>query len=47
MLMGIKMPETDAITATQVVRKLWPESGPKIVDITVFALEDVRNAMKL
>jgi CheY-like chemotaxis protein len=36
--MDIKMPEMDGITATQVIRKLRPEDGPKIVAITAFAL---------
>jgi len=38
-LMDIKMPEMDGITATKVIRKLRPENGPKIVAITAFALE--------
>ena len=42
-LMDIKMPEMDGITATQVIRKLRPENGPKIVAITAFALEGDRE----
>jgi CheY-like chemotaxis protein len=42
-LMDIKMPELDGITATQVVRKLRPVNGPKIVAITAFALEGDRE----
>ena len=42
-LMDIKMPEMDAITAANVIRKLRPENGPKIVAITVFALEGDRE----
>ena len=42
-LMDIKMPEMDGITATQVIRKLRPEKGPKIVAITAFALEGDRE----
>ena len=42
-LMDIKMPEMDGITATQVIRKLLPENGPKIVAITAFALEGDRE----
>jgi CheY-like chemotaxis protein len=42
-LMDIKMPEMDGITTTQVIRKLRPENGPKIVAITAFALEGDRE----
>ena len=42
-LMDVKMPEMDGITATQVIRKLWPENGPKIVAVTAFALEGDRE----
>jgi CheY-like chemotaxis protein len=35
-LIDIKMPEMDGITATQVIRMLRPEKGPKIVAITAF-----------
>jgi CheY-like chemotaxis protein len=42
-LMDIKMPEMDGITATQAIRKLRPENGPKIVAITAFALEGDRE----
>lgn len=42
-LMDIKMPEMDGITATQVIRKLRPDNGPKIVAITAFALEGDRE----
>ena len=42
-LMDIKMPEMDGITATKVIRKLWPENGPKIVGITAYALEGDRT----
>jgi CheY-like chemotaxis protein len=41
--MDIKMPEMDGITATQVIRKLQPENGPKIIAITAFALEGDRE----
>ena len=42
-LMDIKMPEMDGITATQVIRKMRPETGPRIVAITAFALEGDRE----
>jgi CheY-like chemotaxis protein len=42
-LMDIKMPEMDGITATQVIRKLQPENGPKIIAITAFTLEGDRE----
>lgn len=42
-LMDIKMPEMDGITATQVIRKLRPENGPKIIAITAYALVGDRD----
>ena len=42
-LMDIKMPEMDGISAAKVIRKLRPENGPKIVAITAFALEGDRE----
>jgi CheY-like chemotaxis protein len=42
-LMDIKMPEMDGITATQVIRKLRPVNGPKIIAITAFALKGDRE----
>jgi signal transduction histidine kinase len=42
-LMDIKMPEMDGITATQVIRKLRIENVPKIVAITAYALEGDRE----
>ena len=42
-LMDIRMPEMDGITATQEIRKIWPENGPKIIAITAFALEGDRE----
>jgi PAS domain S-box-containing protein len=42
-LMDIKMPEMDGITATQVIRKLLPDNGPKIIAITAFTLEGDRE----
>ena len=35
-LMDVRMPEMDGITATQVIRKLRPKNGPKIVAITAY-----------
>lgn len=37
------MPKIDGITATQVIRKLQPEKGPKIVAITAYALDGDRE----
>ncbi len=42
-LMDVRMPEMDGITATKEIRKLWPENGPKIVAITAYALEGDRQ----
>jgi CheY-like chemotaxis protein len=42
-LMDVKMPEMDGITAAKVIRKLRPENGPKIVAITAFAIEGDRE----
>lgn len=41
-LMDVRMPEMDGITATQVIRKLWP-NGPKIIAITAYALDGDRE----
>jgi CheY-like chemotaxis protein len=42
-LMDIKMPEKDGITATKAIRQLEPEKGPRIVAITAFAMEGDRE----
>ncbi len=42
-LMDVRMPDMDGITATKVIRKLMPNSGPKIVAITAYALEGDRE----
>ncbi|VVB64896.1 Chemotaxis protein CheY [uncultured archaeon] len=42
-LMDVKMPEMDGITATRVIRKLRLERGPTIVAITAYALEGDRE----
>jgi PAS domain S-box-containing protein len=41
--MDVKMPEMDGITATKVIRTVWPETGPKIIAITAYALEGDRE----
>jgi PAS domain S-box-containing protein len=41
--MDVKMPEMDGITATKVIRRLLPTSGPKIIAITAYALEGDRE----
>jgi CheY-like chemotaxis protein len=43
-LMDIKMPEMDGITATREIRKLWPaEKQPRIVAITAYAMDGDRE----
>ena len=42
-LMDVRMPETDGITATRKIRRRWPEKGPRIVAITAYALEGDRE----
>ncbi len=37
-LMDVRMPEMDGITATKVIRKLWPRNSPKVVAITAYAM---------
>jgi CheY-like chemotaxis protein len=42
-LMDVRMPEMDGITATREMRRLWPENGPRVVAITAYALEGDRE----
>jgi len=42
-LMDVSMPEMDGITATQTIRRLQPEKGPKIVAVTAYALAGDRE----
>ena len=42
-LMDIKLPEMDGLTAAKVIRQLRPDNGPKIIAITAFALEGDRE----
>jgi len=42
-LMDIKMPEMDGLTAARVIRKLQPHKGPRIIAITAFAMEGDRE----
>lgn len=37
-LMDIKMPNMNGITAAKEIRKLWPNNGPKIIALTAYAL---------
>lgn len=38
-LMDVRMPNMDGITATRVIRELLPVNGPKIVAITAYAMD--------
>ena len=42
-LMDIRMPKMDGMTASKEIRKLWPYNGPKIVAVTAFAMEGDRE----
>ena len=42
-LMDIIMPEMDGLAASQIIRNLFPEGGPKIIAITADCLEDDRE----
>ncbi len=42
-LMDVKMPEMDGLTASRMVRNRFPEKGPKIVAITAYGLEGDRE----
>lgn len=42
-LMDVRMPTMDGITATRVIRELLPINGPKIVAITAYAMDGDRD----
>jgi len=42
-LMDVKMPEMDGLTASRMIRNLFPENGPKIVAITAYGLQGDRE----
>lgn len=42
-LMDVRMPEMDGLEATRIIRQRWPDSGPKVIAITAFALEGDRD----
>lgn len=42
-LMDVRMPEMDGLEASGIIRKRWPENGPKIIAVTAYALEGDRE----
>ena len=42
-LMDIRMPKMDGMTASKEIHKLWPDNRPKIVAVTAFAMEGDRE----
>lgn len=38
-LMDVKMPEMDGLQATRIIRKRWPNNGPRIIAVTAYALK--------
>jgi CheY-like chemotaxis protein len=41
--MDVRMPEMDGLEATRIIRKRWPDKGPKIVAITAYAMTGDRE----
>jgi PAS domain S-box-containing protein len=41
--MDVKMPEMDGIRATQEIRRLWPNNGPRIIAVTAYAMAGDRE----
>lgn len=42
-LMDVRMPETDGLVATKIIRQKWPNKRPKIIAITAYALDGDRE----
>ena len=42
-LMDVKMPEMDGLEATRIIRRRWPNDGPRIIAITAYALKGDRE----
>ena len=42
-LMDVMMPEIDGLQATRIIRRRWPDNGPKVVAVTAYALKGDRE----
>lgn len=42
-LMDVKMPEMNGLEATRIIRRRWPNNGPRIIAMTAYALKGDRE----